>query len=67
MPNNIAIKTLSKDFLLNVDMLECMRRGSAEILFASDEAVLLIDITSQIYMISTQNAEISKTLVWCFN
>lgn len=63
MPNNIAIKTLSKDFLLNVDMLECMRRGSAEILFASDEAVLLIDIPSQIYMISTQNAEISTTLV----
>jgi GNAT superfamily N-acetyltransferase len=63
MLNNIAIKTLSKDFLLNVDMLECIRRGSAEILFASDEAVLLIDIPSQIYMISTQNAEISKTLV----
>jgi len=63
MLNTIATKMLSKDFLLNVDMLECIRRGSSEILFASDEAVLLIDIPSQIYMISTQNAEISKTLV----
>ena len=63
MLNTIATKMLSKDFLLNVDMLECIRRGSSKILFASDEAVLLIDIPSQIYMISTQNAEISKTLV----
>ena len=63
MLNTIATKMLSKDFLLNVDMLECIRRSSSRILFASDEAVLLIDIPSHIYMISAQNAEISKILV----
>jgi len=63
MINNIANKMLSKDYLLNIDMLECIRRGSSEILFASDEAVLLIDIPSQIYMISTENQGIAKILI----
>lgn len=63
MLNNIANKMLSKDFLLNVDMLECIRRGSAEILWASDEAVLLIDIPSQIYILSVNNTEIAKNLI----
>ncbi|AGX44123.1 GNAT family N-acetyltransferase [Clostridium saccharobutylicum] len=63
MINNIASDMLSKDFLLNVDMLECIRRGSAEILFASHDGVLLIDIPSQIYMIFTTNYQIAKRLL----
>ena len=63
MINTIAIDMLSKDFLLNVGMLECIRRGSAEILFASHDGVLLIDIPSQIYMISTTNYQIAKRLL----
>ncbi len=31
MINNIANKMLFKDYLLNIDMLECIRRGSSEI------------------------------------
>lgn len=63
MVPNIAIEMLSKNFLLNVDMLECIRRGSAGILFASNEGVLLIDIPSNIYMLSSTNNEISKKLI----
>jgi len=63
MINNIANKMLFKDYLLNIDMLECIRRGSSEILFASDEAVLLIDIPSQIYMISTKGTKIANNLI----
>lgn len=63
MLNNIANKMLSKDFLLNVDMLECMRRCSAEIIWASDEAVLLIDIPSQIYMLSANTSEAVRNLI----
>lgn len=63
MINNIANKILSNDPILNVDMLECIRRGSAEILFASDETVLLRDIPSQIYMISSKNPEIANILI----
>lgn len=63
MITNIANKMLSKDFLLNVDMLECIRRGSAEILFASEEGVLLKDCPSKIYMLSSNNNETSKNLI----
>ena len=63
MLNNIANKILSKDFLLNVDMLECIRRGSAEILLKLDKSVLLIDVPSQIHMLSANNAEIAKKLI----
>jgi len=63
MANTVANEMLSKDILLNVDMLECIRRNSAEIIFASDEAVLLLDIPSQIYMISAKNIEIAKILI----
>lgn len=63
MLNNKAVEILSKNFLLNVDMLECIRRGSAEVLSASNDGVLLIDIPSKIYMIYTKNAKIAKNLV----
>lgn len=63
MVTNIAIEMLTKNFLLNVDMLECIRRGSVEILSASNEGVLLIDIPSKIYMLSSNNNEISKNLI----
>lgn len=63
MVTNIAIKMLSNNFLLNVDMLECIRRGSAEILSASNEGVLLIDIPSKIYMLCSNNNEISKKFI----
>jgi hypothetical protein len=55
---NSSTELLSKDPLLHVDMLECIRRDSAEILFASDEAVLLLDIPSQIYMITAENSTV---------
>jgi hypothetical protein len=63
MITNIANEMLAKDFLLNVDMLECMRRGSAEILFASNEGVLIKDCPSNIYMISSNNIELSTYLI----
>lgn len=63
MLKDIATNMLSKDFLLNIDMLECIRKGNSEILFASNEAVLLIDIPSHIYMISTTNTKIAQNLI----
>lgn len=63
MVTNIAIQMLSNNFLLNVDMLECIRRGSAEILSASNQGVFLIDLPSKIYMLSSNNNEISKKFI----
>lgn len=44
MINNIVSDMLFKDFLLNVDMFECIWRGSVEILFVLYDGVFLIDI-----------------------
>ncbi|WP_160690777.1 GNAT family N-acetyltransferase [Clostridium sp. C2-6-12] len=63
MITDIAIEMLTKNFLLNVDMLECIRRGSVEILFASNEGVLIKDCPSNIYMLSSNNIEVSKSLI----
>lgn len=63
MTHHIAPKLLLKNHLLHIDMLECIRRGSAEILFASEEGVLLLDIPSQIYMITAQNNKIAEHLI----
>lgn len=63
MQNDVLIKMLSKNKLLHIDMLECIRRGSAKILFSSDEVVLLMDIPSQIYMISSCNSKITEDLI----
>ncbi|AGF55223.1 hypothetical protein B0P06_000693 [Clostridium saccharoperbutylacetonicum] len=63
MLKDIAIGMLSENYLLHVDMLECIRRGSAEILYASEEGVLLVDIPSQVFMISAFNNHTSENLI----
>lgn len=63
MLKDIAIEMLSENHLLHVDMLECIRRGSAEILYASADGVLLVDVPSQVYMISTFNNHTSENLI----
>lgn len=60
---NNAIEMLSKDFLLHVDMLECIRRGSAEILYTCESGALLLDQPSNIYMISANNYEVAEQLI----
>lgn len=63
MKEEIAIKLLSKNLLLNVDMLQCIKRGSAEIMFASDKGVLLYDSISEVYMMNTDDKEIAKIMI----
>lgn len=46
---------LSENFLLNVDMLLCIESGNAEILFASQDAVMLKEKISGICMIYMKN------------
>ena len=52
-----ALEFLQKDILLHVDMLECIRRNRAEIVYAvcensQEDGVLLYDRPSGIYMLS---------------
>lgn len=50
-----AVRYLSKDPLLHVDMLESIRHGHAELRQVSDQGVLLYDKTSGVVMMSAEN------------
>lgn len=63
MQNNTLIELLSENFLLHVDMLECIRRDNAKIISASKQAVLLMDIPSGIYMITAHNYTAADDLI----
>jgi len=63
MTRELAIETLSKDFLLNVDMLECIRRDSAELMVVSNKGVLLCDKISGAYMMSTEDMKIAEIMI----
>lgn len=62
MKDNIAINLLSKNLLLNVDMLQCIKRGSAEIMLVSDKGVLLYDNISKVYMMNAFDMETVKEM-----
>lgn len=61
---NKAIEILKRNFLLNVDMLQCIRRGSADILYTLNNSVALIDTlsgTCMIYM-EEKNKEVLNVI-----
>lgn len=53
----IAERLLKKDIILNVDMLQCIRRGSADIIVAEESGVLIQDNISGIYMMYASSEE----------
>jgi GNAT superfamily N-acetyltransferase len=63
MCNSIAENMLLKDVLLNVDMLECLRRKSADIIFASTSGVLIYDRQSKAHMMSATNMETAEVII----
>ncbi|MBD7912957.1 MULTISPECIES: GNAT family N-acetyltransferase [Clostridium] len=63
MSEDIANSMLYKNYILNVDMIECIRRGNVDILFASSEGVLIQDKYSLIYMLSAENLEIAERMI----
>lgn len=58
-----AEKMLYKKYLVNVNILECLRRESAEVLFDLKEGILIRDKKSDIYMVSTEDKEISEKII----
>lgn len=54
MKQSTAIKYLSKDPLLHMDMLACIRSGYAQLLFASEAGVLLHNTACGAMMMSTE-------------
>lgn len=61
---NKAIEILKRNFLLNVDMLQCIRRGSADILYTLNNSVVLMDTLSETCMIymEEKNEEVLKVI-----
>ena len=58
-----AIAYLEKNRLLHIAMLEAIRRGTAEILEASNQGVAMLDKSSQVHMIAADSAEYGKQLI----
>lgn len=55
--NEQAIKTLENNIILNIDMLEPIKRGHGEIIYADHETVLLNELNSQSYMLYSENIQ----------
>ena len=58
-----AFAYLKKDSLHHVDMLECLRRGSAEVLEACGRGVLLLERDSGAHMLSTDDKETAERML----
>lgn len=57
-----GLKYLNRDYLINVDMIEPILHKMAEVVYASDECVLIRDLESDVYMIATDNLGLADKL-----
>ena len=58
-----ALEFLNKDYLLNVDIIECIRRDICQIVYASDKAVLIAADGGWVYMLSCEDRELGLELI----
>ncbi len=58
-----AIEYLEKNRLLHIAMLEAIRRGTAEIIEATEEGILLLDRNSNVHMTDADTREYGKYLI----
>jgi ribosomal protein S18 acetylase RimI-like enzyme len=58
-----ATEFLSQDILLNIDMLESIKRGNARIIQATEKGVLLFNTAGKTYMISTENEKTANYMI----
>lgn len=61
--NDKAIAYLTKNPLLHMGIIEPIRRGAADILYAGEDGVLIREQKSRAYMISVDNFEIGRELI----
>ena len=58
-----AVELLMKDFMLTVDMLEPIRRGSAKIIYLSSKGILIYEKVSKAYMMYALDEKTTKNIV----
>ena len=61
--DNVAIECLSCKPLLHMDMLEAIRRGNADIIYAAPEGVLIKEKYSGAYMLSETDEALGRKLL----
>lgn len=60
--NEIAFDYLNRDYLLNVDIIESLRRGDSEVLRAGDDGVIVREREGYLYFLSCDTVEAAKRL-----
>lgn len=58
-----AVELLMKNFMLTVDMIEPIRRGSAKILYLSSKGILIYENVSKAYMMYALDEKTTKNIV----
>lgn len=63
MTQDIALEYLTKDSVLNMDMIESIGRNEAKILEASEQGVLLYNNAGEVYMMSADSPEAARQML----
>ena len=58
-----GLEYLNRDYLLNVSIVDPINRGTAEVLYASDECVMVRDKLSGVIMLQTENIGLADRLL----
>ena len=61
--NKTALKYLSKNPVLHMGMIVPIKRGTAQVLYANEDAVCLVETESGAYMLSASNYQTSVRLI----
>ena len=60
---NDGLEYLNGDYLLNVSIIEPIKRGTAEVLYASNDCVMVRDKNSDVIMLQTENTGLADRLL----
>ena len=63
LQESAALRYLSENPALFVDMSECVKRGAAEILYAGEDGVFLAEKSSLIHMLAADSEEAARALL----
>lgn len=60
---NAGLKYLNGDYLINVSIIDPIKRNTAEVLYASHECVMIKDKISDVIMLQTENMQLAERLL----
>ena len=60
---NAALKYLYRDYPINASIIEPIKLGTAEVMYASDDCIMVRDNSSSVIMLQTENLELAEQLL----